>query len=186
MKRLAAIVGMVLGLVSTSAMAGVVQVNLNQLLPNSFSSRVSIDGDATADIGLAASANNANYTFLSGRGLPASWSYSWLSQGQVVDSSLTWTAEDIGVTTTAAPVTPGLNYLAVRNTSIGNYYGYITLDFQEPYYQTNAGGYTQTLVSYTYDNTGGAITVGAVPVPATLALLGLGFVGMGVSRRKQA
>jgi hypothetical protein len=186
MKRLAAILGMVLGLVSTSAMAGVVQVNLNQTLPNEGFSTVSIDGDATADIGLAASISDANYTYLNGSGLPASWSYSWLSQGQVVDSSLTWTSGGEGYTTTAAPVTPGLNYLAVRNTSIGNYYGYITLDFQEPSYQNYAGGYTQTLVSYTYDNTGGAVTVGAVPVPATLALLGLGFVGMGVSRRKQA
>jgi len=190
MKRLAAILGMVLGLISSSAMALPAQVNLNLTLTNGPIYPIySIDGDSTGDIGVAASQYAANKTSLDAKG-SVEFSLSWLTQGQVVNSLLPWVSGAL-VTTTVAPATPGLNYLAVRNTSIGNYYGYITLDFQLPLYQSYDGGYTQTLVSYTFDDSGvpitvGAYTVGAVPTPATIALLGRGLVGIGATRRKRA
>jgi hypothetical protein len=187
MKRLAVIFGMVLGLISASAMALPAQVNLNLTLTNGPNYPIySIDGDSFGDIGVAASQYAANKTSLDAKGA-VEFSLSWLSQGQVVNSLLPWVS-GARVTTTVAPATPGLNYLAVRNTSIGNYYGYITLDFQQPLYQAYDGGYTQTLVSYTFDDSGDPITVGTVrvPVPSTIALLGFGLVGIGAFCRKQA
>lgn len=44
---------------------------------------------------------------------------------------------------------------------------------------------SRTLIEYAYDNSGAAITVGAVPEPGSLALLSIGAAGLVAYRRRQ-
>ncbi|MES2317857.1 MAG: PEP-CTERM sorting domain-containing protein [Pseudomonadota bacterium] len=142
-----------------------------------------LDGDTVNDLGLSEDCCSPNRTYVSGTS--TKWQYAWMNAGQVVDGSLAWVSFTSGYTPTA-PMLPGLNYLAISNTSMGNYFGYATIDFQLP--TVGTGGYSQTLKSYTYDNSGAGITVGAeVPEPASLGLFGLGLMGLVFNaRRKKA
>lgn len=76
----------------------------------------------------------------------------------------------------------GFLYLGIRNTSVGNYYGYIKYN-----YDPNSNSIS--LNSYVYENSGASIKVGAsaVPEPTTLLLFGSGLIGLiGMARRKTA
>lgn len=77
-------------------------------------------------------------------------------------------------------VQDGYLYLGIRNTSVGNNYGYIKYNYDP---KSNS----ISLNSFTYENTGLPITVGAsaVPEPNTTWLLGLGFIGLMAARRRK-
>jgi hypothetical protein len=76
------------------------------------------------------------------------------------------------------------NYVGFRflneGTGLTNY-GYFQLSI-------GASTTTRSIVSYAYENTGLALTVGAVPEPATYGLMGLGMAGvlLAARRRQQA
>lgn len=166
--------------------ASVVTVDINQFLPHSGFTDYDIDGDSFFDIGLSEDCCSPNKTFVYSFG-PTKWQYSWLKVGDKVDSSLAWVSGTYGYTPLALML-PGRNYLAVSNTSIGNYFGYITIDFQAPLVET--GGYTQKLISYTFENSGQAITVGdadknTVSSPASIGLFGLGLAGLVFGARRR-
>ncbi len=70
-----------------------------------------------------------------------------------------------------------LGFSLIDNSDAGPYYGWMRVNF------SNSGG-TGTLIDWAYDNSGAPITVGVVPEPASITLLGLGAVALVLRRRK--
>lgn len=142
-------------------------------LPSSGYFSIDLDGDGLNDINLASnfyvSVFNYNTNFTS--------SYSLI--GDVIDANTTWRGGN-DWPSSFGYVQDDLLYLGVRNTTIGDYYGYITFNFENN---------SVSLNSYTYENSGSAITVGAtvVPVPTAVWLFGSGLLGLiGFAKRKPA
>ena len=144
-------------------------------LPSSGYVPIDLDGDGIADLNFASNFYISTYGTWSGTEF--TWSYSLI--GGVVDGSLPWVRGNFWPDPNGH-VQDNHLYLPLRDTSIGNYYGYITYDFHPE-------SDSVSLDSYTYDNSGAAITIAAVPEPTSVWLLGSGLVAIiGVSRRRAA
>lgn len=163
-----------LGLSGVTA-ASVVHVTHTAELPEFGTGLYDLDGDGTNDIGLAEDCCSDERLWINGNGFATDFQFAFVSPGSVIDGALSWVS---GVSGYTADIPVGTSYIATRNTSVGDYFGYFSVDF-------NAADIF--LTGFWYEDSGRAITVGsaAVPEPSMLLLLGLGLAALGVSRRRR-
>lgn len=160
--------------------AAIVTVNHNvTLLPPTGYLEADLDGDGVADINLASNFYVSVWT----QNTQFTTPYSLI--GDVVGPQNAWRQGNTWLDLYGSIqnyTQDGYLYLGVRNTSLGNYYGYIKFNY---YQESNS----ISLNSYTYENTGLPITVtaSAVPEVATAWLFASGLIGLvGVARRRTA
>lgn len=162
-----------------AANATIVTVNHNvTYLPPSGYLEIDLDGDGIADINLASNfyvsvwSQNTQFT------TPYTLIGDEIGPNNVWENGYAWLDLYGSIQNY---VQEGYLYLGVRNTSIGNNYGYIKYN-----YDSNSNSIS--LNSFIYENAGTPITVtSAVPEPITTLLLGLGLIGLiGVLGRKTA
>jgi len=149
-------------------------------LPPSGYYVIDLDDDGFGDINLA-----SNF-YVSIWGGDTQFTTPYFLTGEVIDASSTWRQGNTWLDlygNIQDYVQDDLLYLGVRNTSIGDYYGYITFNY---YSDTNS----VSLNSFTYEDSGSAITVASstttVPAPTSLLLLSLGLVGLCFKRMETA
>ncbi|MBN8814892.1 MAG: PEPxxWA-CTERM sorting domain-containing protein [Sphingomonas sp.] len=131
--------------------------------------------------------NNTAPSVSGGVAATANGAYLDLAPGTVVSSlsAFSATSGGGGAAGSAAFQTTGIHTLGFRfyneSTSSINY-GYMRIQ------NTGPNGFPATILSWTFENSGGAITVPAavagVPEPATWALMILGFGAMGATMRR--
>lgn len=127
---------------------------------------------------------NATPSQASGIASTTSGPYLDLPAGSVISAASTFTAVT-GTSAAAAFQTTGTHILGFRffneNTGAVNY-GYMNLS------ATGSTGFPLTITGWSFENTGGAITVpgatAGVPEPATWAFMIMGFGAMGAAMRR--
>ncbi len=174
LKKILALAG--LSILTLSANAALITIDHNITnLPSSGYLQTDLDGDGLVDINLASNFYVSVWSWDTRFTTP----YSLI--GDVIDANNTWRRGNTWLDlygNVQNYVQDDLLYLGVRNTTIGDYYGYITFN-----YDSNS----VSLNSYTYDNSGLPITVGAteVPTPAAFWVFGSAVIGLaGIKRKK--
>mgnify|MGYP000569035098 CR=1 FL=1 len=170
------LLGLACLLISVSSSATLITNDINILLPTEGSLYVDLDGDLINDIGLAEDCCEADNTWTDAGSFSTEVVLAWLSMGDVVDGALAWTGDSAYMDLGGQVI--GANYIAVKNTSVGDFFGYITLDYD---------GTDLYLSSFTYDDSGRsvAVSVASIPEPTSIALFGLALVGFVASRTKK-
>ncbi len=180
--------------------AAVVNVNTTISVPNNFdgvylnllTGTTGSSGAGTAgwDINLYNSGTTLSFFFAatpsqaSAVASTTTGPYLDLPLGSVISAASTFAQVTAG-TATAAFQTTGNHILGVRfyneSTAAVNY-GYLRLT------STATSGFPLTITGWSYENTGAAITVAAIPEPGTYALMaaGLALVGGIAARRRKA
>ncbi|MDB6076593.1 MAG: hypothetical protein JWO82_340 [Akkermansiaceae bacterium] len=193
-----ALAALVLALTSAASHGAIVYSGLQNIaVSNSFTSTVvDIDGlsqsstqtpgwDVEMFFGGEAVGNSANFQ-------PVRQTVAFdapilrLDPGSVVDGGLIYYNLEAGssthVGTAPQQFTSGVEgyfgFRLIDDNSNGPYYGWVRVVF------SNTGG-SGTIVDWAYDNTGSPITVGAVPEPQAVALLGLGCGLVALKRRRK-
>ncbi|WP_354625747.1 PEP-CTERM sorting domain-containing protein [Psychromonas sp. MME2] len=175
-KTICSVLGLTCSLLSMGVNASLITNEINLLLPTSGTLHVDLDGDSINDLGLAEDCCSADNTWTSASDYTTQVSLNWLSLGDVIDDSLAWTGGNSYMDLGGQVI--GSNYIAVQDFSLGDFFGYITLDYN---------GTDLYLSSFTYENNGSQLTVSnPVPSPAPLMLLGIGLLGFAFSRNKKA
>ncbi|CAA0087820.1 Uncharacterised protein [Halioglobus japonicus] len=171
-KKTLALAGLSAMTLSANASLITVEHNITDL-PYSGYVQIDIDGDGLKEINLASN----RYVSVFNYDTYFTRSYSLI--GDVIDASIAWKQGNYWPNPNGY-VQDDLLYLAVRNTTIGHYYGYMT-------YEYHASTDTVSLRSYTYENSGAPITVRAstVPIPAASWLLGSAILFLAGIRRKK-
>ena len=163
---------------ATNAATITVDHNVTNLPPSGYL-QADLDGDGIADINLA-----SNF-YVSVWDQDTQFSTPYALIGDAIGPDRAWQRGNTWLDLYGSIqnyVQDGYLYLGVRNTSVGNYYGYIK-------YNYDSKSNSISLNSFTYEDTGIPITVSAssVPEPATSWLFGLGLIGLiGMGSRKAA
>ena len=173
----------------------------NITIANTFTPSVFIDIDDLAGSGSSAPQTGWDVnTFFGGQGFGNSTNFQPvrasatdssaiinLTTGSLVDSSQIYFNAPAG-SSTHIGTNPGqfasgsngfIGFKLTDNSAAGPFFGWMRVNFSN----TGAAG---NVIDWAYDNSGSAITVGAIPEPSALALLGLGGMLCAFRRRRTA